>query len=276
MNQEELKKVQLLQLKIAKEIDRICLENNIKYTLAYGSLLGAVRHGGPIPWDDDLDIALVRSEYDRFIEVCKKELGEEYFLQTFETDEYYGWPFAKILLNNTIYKEKWAPEKTKNGVYVDIFPLDSPAKSIVVQHIDNFRFRLYLRALHTKLSYSNFFNSGIKAVILKAIVKVVANFNSADRLKNKINKILIKNNNNNSDLVYNLSSDYIFSKEIMPAEYFNNLIKINFKDEELCVISEYDKYLTQIYGDYLQFPPVDERENRHCIVEMDISKIIYS
>ncbi|MDE5990369.1 MAG: LicD family protein, partial [Clostridia bacterium] len=92
MDKDVLRKVQLLQLKIAKEIKRICDKNNIDYILDSGTLLGAVRHKGFIPWDDDMDIAMTREEYNRFIDVAKIELGEEYFFQTWDTDNNYPMP----------------------------------------------------------------------------------------------------------------------------------------------------------------------------------------
>ena len=132
MDKDVLRKVQLLQLKIAKEIKRICDKNNIDYILDSGTLLGAVRHKGFIPWDDDMDIAMTREEYNRFIDVAKIELGEEYFLQTWDTDNNYPMPFAKVRLNDTRYIENvFENANMHQGIYVDIFPYDVwPQKNI--------------------------------------------------------------------------------------------------------------------------------------------------
>ena len=99
----QLRLCQLRQLSIAKEIQRICKKHKIIFFLNAGTLLGAVRHQGFIPWDDDLDVGMLRSEYDRFIDIASKELDEAYFLQTWDSDPKYPMPFAKIRLNGTKY-----------------------------------------------------------------------------------------------------------------------------------------------------------------------------
>ena len=126
MDDVTLRKVQLVQLEIAKEIKAICERNNIEFFLESGTLLGAVRHGGFIPWDDDLDLGMTRSNYNKFIECASKELDNKYFLQTVDTDENYPLAFCKIRKNNTIYMEK-AHEHTSfhNGIFVDVFPYDN-------------------------------------------------------------------------------------------------------------------------------------------------------
>lgn len=114
-----------MSVDIALEIKRICEKNNIPYFLIGGTLLGAVRHKGFIPWDDDLDIGFLRKDYDRFLEVCKTELSEEMFLQTWDTDEYYGLPFGKVMLKGTRFRESAnGTAAAQSMIFVDIFPYD--------------------------------------------------------------------------------------------------------------------------------------------------------
>ena len=126
MNSELLRCVQLTQLDMAKELKRICEKYHINYFLDCGSLLGAVRHQGFIPWDDDMDFGMMREDYDRFLEIAPKELPANLFLQTAETDSGYGYAFAKIRKNDSLYLERVSENSKENhGIFIDIFPYDS-------------------------------------------------------------------------------------------------------------------------------------------------------
>ena len=127
MNNKKLRKVQMVEVEILDEIDRICKKNNIKYFLVGGTLLGAVRHGGFIPWDDDIDLGMLREDYEKFIDICinSDELDKKYFMHSDETDSDYWLPFIKIRKNNTTFDEKVIKNcDTHKGIYVDIFPMD--------------------------------------------------------------------------------------------------------------------------------------------------------
>ena len=124
---EELRKLQLVEYELICEVDRICKKNNIQYTLYAGTLLGAVRHQGFIPWDDDADIAFLPEEYEKFFEACKRDLNtEKFFLQDYRTDEYYRWGYAKLRRNNSAFiREGQEHMKYHNGICIDLFSLYS-------------------------------------------------------------------------------------------------------------------------------------------------------
>lgn len=126
LTQEQLRKLQLTELELLVEFDRICRKNNIVYILGYGTMLGAVRHKGFIPWDDDVDVFLMRDEYERFCDACEKDLDKEkFFLQNWETDKNFNSGYAKLRRNNTHYV-RVGQEKMKyhNGIYIDIMVFD--------------------------------------------------------------------------------------------------------------------------------------------------------
>ena len=120
-----LRRLQLTILEILKDIDSICKENNIEYYIAYGTALGAVRHGGFIPWDDDIDICMTREAYDRFLEVMPNAMPEKYDLLDIKNTNKYSMCFAKVSKKGTKFKEKvGTAEGYEQGIFVDVFPLD--------------------------------------------------------------------------------------------------------------------------------------------------------
>ena len=123
LDDKQLRQLQLIELEMLLEVDRICRKNQINYTITGGTLLGAVRHKGFIPWDDDADVALLRDEYERFCDACEKDLDKEkFFLQNWETDKNFNSGYAKLRRNNTHYvRVGQVKMKYHNGIYMPNF-----------------------------------------------------------------------------------------------------------------------------------------------------------
>ncbi len=136
LSKENLKRLQKVEFELLSEVDRICRKNNIQYTLYAGTLLGAVRHKGFIPWDDDADIAFLPEEYDKFFEACKRDLDKKkFFLQDYRTDEHYRWGYAKMRRNDSAFiREGQEHMKYHNGICIDLFILYNHSNKHQLDH----------------------------------------------------------------------------------------------------------------------------------------------
>ena len=139
LSSKEFRKMQLMQLDMIKELDRVCRKHNIKYTIFGGTLLGAVRHKGYIPWDDDADIAMLREEYEKFKKVAHELDSKICYFQDHETDPNYRWGYAKLRRTNTKYVRVGQEHiKCKTGFFIDIFPMDDIPKTTIGQMLNDF------------------------------------------------------------------------------------------------------------------------------------------
>lgn len=252
MDNTLLRQVQLIELEILCEIDRICREENIKYYIFYGTLLGAVRHQGFIPWDDDIDIVLLREDYDKLMEVLSKKLSKDYWLQNYETDSDYWLPFAKVRKKGTVYREKNTkniPDE-KSGIWVDIFPLDNVKKDNSWLRIESFiinNIALALRQRELDLKIINFSKREIPFIVFLKMF-------SKNKLKMFQDRLMQKNNKKQTSLcAYMLEPKKVFEKILLETK------EIQFENKSFYAPKEIDKVLKQCYGDYMKLPPENER-----------------
>ena len=260
MDDLQLKKLQRAILLITDEVDRICTKNHIKYSLIGGSMLGAIRHKGFIPWDDDMDIGMLRQDYERFLEICKTELKEEFDLQTNENDPFYVYGFAKILLKDT-YLVQFGHEKTKSrkGVFVDIFPFDNVPEDFNKRKKQGKRNYLYIKMLERKFTARSLKGLPFKKKLAFKTLDVMNVFCSQQKLVQKLNSNMIIYNQSSTDYICNLSGYYGYERETIPARYFEKLIQVPFEDRTYYIMADYDTYLTHIYKDYMKLPPIEQR-----------------
>ncbi|MDO5124598.1 MAG: LicD family protein [Eubacteriales bacterium] len=253
MDDSKRKRIQDNELELLKILDKICRENNIRYSLAFGSVLGAVRHGGFIPWDDDADVVMEYNQYKKFSKLCKDYFGTDYFLQDSDTERETPFVFAKIRKNKTKMPEKSTQDLNINqGIWVDIFFLVNACKSSFGLKIQNALIQIY-QSLKCRYRYLN----NKKVYSVSAFKKIIYNIpNPIYRLIEKFVFFLIRTiGSKKSDKYYNMSNDGL-DISIVPKSWFDDTVARKFEDTELSIPKEWDEYLTFLYGDYMK--PVDK------------------
>lgn len=240
---------------ILLEFDRICRKNNIKYVLDGGTMLGAVRHKGFIPWDDDIDVAMLRKDYKRFIKACKKDLNHDLFtLDTIETSNYYSYNFGKLKMNGTIWEEPGSEKvKEHKGIYIDIFPLDNTCKMLykfqckMSYFWQTVRWKKIGREFTTK--HSKVINFLSKIMPLKLI-----NFNAQFSMR-LCNCFMTKN----------VCKICHFGKGKAPhlRRYYEETIDVPFEDSSFSIPKDYEKWLDNRYGNWRELPPIELRKPSH-------------
>ena len=267
LTNKQLQKMHKIQLEMLEEFDRICTKHNLKYILVGGTLLGAIRHNGFIPWDDDIDISMLREDYNKLIEIQKKELNKKkYYFQSPETDpEIFGNIFAKIRRKNSIYCEKISntPED-KQGIWIDIFPLDNIPDNNIILKI-HFIKVFILKIMYTKkMGNTNYSNSLPKKIILK-LIEIYSIFYSKEQCRNKLYKNMNKYNKKNTKRFINYGGRYLL-KEALDKKMVNERIKHQFEEGKYYIPKDYNEFLINFYGNnYMQLPPIEKRNQEHII-----------
>lgn len=269
VSEQEKKKLQLVEAKILDEVDRICKKHDLKYGLAYGTLIGAIRHNGYIPWDDDLDICMPRADFERFREICKTELDSRFFYQTQSTDSEYYHLFDKIRMNNTIFRETFLSDKNiHHGVYIDIFPIDNIPDDINERRKQFKKFHFYRTGLMVK--YLNLQARTGKKKIFAAILRAIYLPFSVQYLYNKAIEISKQYSNQNTNEVMSFYSPYK-ERDIFEREVWSRFEYHEFENSKYLIPSEYDLILSKIYGRYMELPPKEQQITRHDLVELSLN-----
>ena len=258
-----LKQLQNTELEILEIVDCFCRNHNIDYSLTYGTLIGAVRHKGFIPWDDDIDLMMSRTNYDRFIRTWEKDPPDGYFLQTDETDSLYGNNFLKIRKKGTTFiqteGEKSCPYHT--GIFIDIFPVDRVAPPGSKREIQ------YLFCQISMLMTRN--HSSGKKGLSGFIEKVLLGL--PNPVKKKIKRIAYKqkvkwNDSDLKGLLLFWNGTIYGAKTYFESDLFDNYIELPFEGRSFKAFQCYDSFLRGYFGDYMQMPPENQRVTHHPIV----------
>lgn len=251
-----LRQLQLIQLEMLEEVDCICKKCGIKYNIIAGTLLGAVRHGGYIPWDDDADVALLRPEYEKFREACKSELDKSRFVfQDHRNTKGYRWGYGKLRRKDTLFLREFQEHMPYfQGIFIDIFPLDNVPNNYFFRSIHNFecfciRKMLWSEVgkLSDKKQSMRFWYSLLSKIPVEIIFKAYQ-------------QLIIRSNRKSTKMVRILTFPTPNNAYGYYRKWYENSTDIVFEGKIFSGIKDYDEYLSFKFGDYMELPPVEKRK----------------
>lgn len=248
---------------LLEEFDRVCKILDISYFLFAGTLLGAIRHQGFIPWDDDLDILMMREDYEYFLKNANDYLNMEKFYLQKEFSEHWPMFFSKLRLNGTACLEKYHPKdiKTHQGIYIDIFPCDNAFDNRLCRKMQFYISKIVISKALAQRGYET--DCFLKKVALKG----------CNLLPNppflRFTKLIGKSNSRYVHTFLAASSKY--GKCIFPREWFDKTINIDFEGGKYPVPKDYDKILTRLYGNYMKLPSEEERKYKVHAILVDVN-----
>ena len=259
MRQISTEELMKLQLDILLSVDDFCNKNNIQYSLGYGTLIGAIRHSGYIPWDDDIDIVMTRDNYDKFINTFNGFSKELYVIAPELNWKYYA-PYANVCHNKTLLDEGANGHNgIEIGVKIDVFPIDNVSSDIECNKIVKNRILKLNTYLRSKRYHLGGLNLRLKIKFL--LYRFISFYRSYSSIQKEIRNLALSNKEKTSEFVDNL---VFYPKTIQtPKSYFSDYIDVDFEGYKFKSIKEYDAYLRQIYGDYMKLPPIDQRVPHH-------------
>ena len=263
--QEQRTEVQEIIWQIMKEIMPVIEKYNLRYYMLGGTLLGAVRHGGFIPWDDDIDIGIPRKDYDHFLKVVERELPPYLKLHTYWDESDHHYYFSRIVDMRHQLKRTGSTVERMENVWVDIFPLDGMPNNVLLRKVHMFRL-LYARARYHMATFSRVnLKRPNRPLSERIIIKVVqltgiGTHSDGKLWLNKVDALLRKYPVEESNWIVNFMGQYKF-KEMFPKTWYGNGTMYDFEDGQLVGPDDYNAVLTQQYGDYM-VPP--QNKNAHA------------
>lgn len=275
LTEKQLVEYKRILVRTLQAFDKFCTDHNLRYYAMGGTAIGAVRHKGIIPWDDDIDVAMVREDYDRFISL-KNELKDSKYEIVDPSNPGYYLSYAKFVDKTTTLLEIEQYEFVI-GVFIDVFPLNhvkDDIKSIKVYqkeylNVCNCHFYGYQNLLcKSNLRFLSLSHPrGILYWLHLLKVKIRKKYYS-----HRFWEYDTQLKASKGDRLLNYDTQYAMEKELFKSEWFEKQIRVPFEDTEICLMGGYNEYLTQMFGDYMSLPPVEERVSHHYHYFLDLDR----
>lgn len=265
MKKIDEKEYKSILYKILLEIDAFCKKNNIRYSLTGGTLLGAIRHDGFIPWDDDIDIVMMRNDYEIFL--SKYPINDNFGLIHCNNSKEYSNTFAKLYFKKTVIKEPFSKSSCNIGIYIDIFPIDYCGNTIgeAKKIYDSILFKKYLLVASNWKKFEFSQTRSLKYEVIRILFFLVSRMVlNRNELARDIDAVYKKQRDSSMKYVANFSSPYN-KKDIFQKVIFEKYKLVSFEGGYFMSICDYNLYLRQIYGDYMKMPPENKRKSHHLI-----------
>ena len=266
---DSITKVKQIEIEILREFVKVCNALNLRWYAGYGTALGAIRHKGFIPWDDDVDVVMPRKDYEIFCKDAQKLFADNYFVQTLDSDKEYWQPFAKVRRSDTTFWEEGTlNDEINHGIYMDIFPLDGYPTNWFYEKIYMIKRVVYDNFLYQGGDWKKM--SGYRKIfaLLYRIIKGTLTKKEAAIKKEKLVTFIPYDD---GKLVSCLVADTP-KAEAVTSNVYGNAREVVFEDMLVRVPDQCEVYLEKLYGDYMQFPPEEERIPLHTCVVIDTEK----
>ncbi len=263
----DLRRLQLMQLDILKEVKRVCEKNGFTFYIMNGTCLGAVRHKGSIPWDDDIDIGMYWYDFDQLVK-CQDDFDSRYFIQTAETDSGFGTMIARIRLKGTTIIEKdFIDCDINHGVFIDIYPLFSYPDHLIPQQIRSWESLLYRLLLASSAPK----NHGKGAKLIGNAIRGILPQKAKESLVKSLHTKLRSGSRNSRYVAFLYGMDvHLFHTIKYERDWFQTPTQLQYEDCTLPGPTDWDSYLKLRYNDYMKLPPVEKRNSYHSFEFVDL------
>lgn len=280
LSQDEVKSVQKVLLKMMDDIQTVCVKYGLHYVLSGGCALGAVRHGGFIPWDDDIDICMPRKDYERFRKCLMKTFPDKYYVQEINSCREYDLNFMKVRLNGSTFCEFLDPEPEKSGIFIDIFCIENTADNRLLRTFqwllsDGMQFICSCIRIRKKqkrlLEMAGSSKEARRSILIKKTLALPFCIIPFRRWLLWTERVLGMSKNEHSKYISIPTGGKHFKGELYPRKWIFPEREIEFEDRKYYAMAQTECYLKQMYGNYRKIPPEKDRE-RHAVIAFSLPR----